>query len=1009
MYKKFFKQLIFVISLFSIQTFFGQNVSGSVTDGKSALVGVSVLVKGTSNGVQSDLDGNFKISNVSKGSVLVISYIGYITQEISVSEKTTLDVILIEDTKQIEEVLVNIGYAEKKKSLVTGAISSINANDIRNSSSQRIEQVLQGKTSGVTVTSNSGSPGSGAKVRIRGTGSNGNVDPLYIVDGVKVSSIDNISPNDISNIEVLKDAASSAIYGTQGANGIIIVTTKQGKVGDPIVNYSTQAGIQSVRTKMELMNAAQFVQYFQEAGRTQIVNNGINTNWIDELFQDAFMQRHDLSISGANNKTSYFLSGTFFDQNGVVGNASNYKRHTLRANLKSDVKDWLEVGTNITYSSIGTSPITEDDSFNGIVNHALLLDPLTPVIYSGALPQRAIDGLAAGTAMTDQFGNVYGYPTYSTGEVTNPVGSANYRFRGGIDTDKILTSLYAKLKLFKGFNFTSRFGYERSNTIDARWTPKWAVSSEAQSSTVNLNTRISRDSRWLWENFASYNKEIGNHNFTGLLGYSAESISSPFFILQGSNVARQGDSFAYFDFTERKNDKIGGAINQRNGTSIFGRLSYDFKGKYLFESSFRQDSSSFLSFKNKTAFFPSVSGAWLVSKESFLEDSKTINYLKFRGSWGQNGSDFNLSNYIGSLVFLTVAQENGNTVPVLYEGQSGVTAGKLANEDLIWERSEQLDFGLDLRILNNKLNFSADYYVKTTRDLLLTNGDLIAPPSLGIGVPAINAGTVENKGFEFELGYNNQTKTGFTYGVNLNFSTLQNEVTEIKFVGEDGFITGASAPQNGDGITRFKKGQPIWYFHGYKTNGIDPATGKINIVDTDGVAGITSNDKTNIGSPHPDFLFGGNFEIGYKGFDLMLRFQGTYGNDIFTAYHQPTRPITNKPIEFFNERWTKPGDVVNYPASQYATTAYDTDLMVKDGSYMRIKQIQFGYNFSKELAKLFRLKKLRTYLSLDDYFTFTKYNGLDPESGSFSDNSIGVDRGFYPIPAKLLFGLSVEF
>lgn len=1003
------KALILFITLLSIQYISGQNISGKVIDSKGSLSGVSILVKGTNIGTQTDFDGKYQLDKVAPGSVLIFSYLGYLSKEVTVNNQTNINVTLEEDVSQLSEVVVNIGYAVKKKSLVTGAISSINEEDIKGSSNQRVEQVLQGKTSGVTVVSSSGAPGSGAKVRIRGLGTNGNADPIYIVDGMKVSSIDNIAPNDIASLEVLKDAASTAIYGTQGANGIVMITTKQGKVGDPIITYSSQAGMQSVRTQMELMNASQFVTYMQEAGQTQVVNNGINTNWIDELFQEAILQRHDISFSGANDKTSYYLSGTFFDQNGVAGRASQYKRYTLRSNIKSDVKKWLEIGTNITYSVIGSTPIAEDDSFGGIVNHALLLDPLTPVIYTGALPQRAIDGLAAGTAMTDQYGNVYGYPTYSTGEVTNPVASANYRFRGQIDTDKILGSVYAKLKLTKGLYFTSRYGYERRNTFDNRWTPRWFVSSEAGNSSVTLNNSLSRDSRWLWENFMSYNKEIGNHNFTALLGYSAESISAPSYILRGAGVEEQSDQFAYFDFTNRDNDIIGGGIYQRKANSIFGRLSYDYKGKYLFETSLREDTSSLLSFENKSAVFAAASLGWVISKENFWEELGAINYFKLRGSWGQNGSDSNLNTYIGSLVFQSVARETGNTVPVTYQGQTGVAAGNLANKDLVWERSEQLNFGLDLRSLNNKLNFSVDYYIKTTRDLLLPNGDIIAPPSLGVGVPAINAGTVENKGLELELGYNSSTDSGFTYGINLNFSTLNNEVTEIKFVGDDGFIAGATAPQNGDGITRFKKGEPIWYFYGYQTNGINPATGEINRVDVNGDGQITSADKTNIGSPHPDYLFGGNFEFGYKGFDLMLRFQGTYGNDIFAAYHQPTRPITNKPIEFFDGRWTQPGDIATYPAAQFASTAYDTDLMVQDGSYMRIKQIQFGYNFSKELSNKFKLSQFRAYISLDDYFTFTKYNGLDPESGSFSDNSIGVDRGFYPIPAKILLGLSVTF
>ncbi|WP_158848190.1 SusC/RagA family TonB-linked outer membrane protein [Algibacter sp. L1A34] len=1007
MKNRLLKKLVLPVFLLIGSIIYAQTTAkGTVSDVTGPIPGVNVVVKGTTVGAVTDFDGEFEVK-ASKGDVLIFSFVGYVTQELNYTGQSSIKILLEEDAAQLNEVVV-VGYGTKQKSLVTGAISSIDSKDIQNNSAPRIEGVLQGKTSGVTVVSSSGAPGSGAKIRIRGAGSNGNSDPLYIVDGIKVSSIDNISPNDVANIEVLKDAASCAIYGTQGANGVIIITTKQGKVGETVVSYSTQIATQSVRTSMELMDASQFVTYFQEAGQTQVVDNGINTNWLDETFNNAFSQRHDISVSGANEKTSFYFSGSYVDQEGVVGNDSDYKRFTGRLNLKTQVNDWLELGTNITYSNIASSPIAEDDSTGGIINHALLIDPLTPVIYSGTLPQRAQDGVAAGTAMVDENGNVYGYPTYSTGEVTNPVASANFRYRGGIDTDKILSSVYAKLKLAEGLSFTSRFGYERSNTFDNRWTPIWSVSSEAQNTSVLLNNKIDRNSRWLWENFATYTKELGNHNLTGLLGYSSEKVKAPSYTLRGSDVHEQTDEFAYFDFANRDNDVIGGGIFERTGKSVFGRLSYDYLGKYLLEGSLRYDTSSFFPTDKKSGYFPAVSAGWVVSKESFWNENSKLNYAKFRASWGQNGSDNNLGTYINSLIFQTVARESG-VVPVVYEGVTGITPGNLPNPDLGWERSEQLDLGVDFRAFNSKLNFSVDYYIKTTKDLLLVDGNIIAPPSLGVGVPSINAGTVENKGLEFEIGYGDTTESGFTYGINLNLSTLKNEVTEINFVGDDGFIVGAGAPQNNDGVTRFKKGLPLWYFHGYKTDGIDPATGEIIIVDTDGVAGITSNDKTNIGSPHPDVLYGGSINLGYKNLDLNVRFQGTQGNDIFAAYHQPSRPITNKPVEFFTGRWQQAGDNATYPSAANATTAYDTDLMVEDGSYMRIKQIQLGFNFPLNLVEKIKLKKLRTYISLDDYFTFTKYNGLDPEAGSFSDNSIGVDRGFYPIPSKILLGLSIEF
>ena len=1002
MKNKLLKKLILPVFLLLGSISYAQSVSGIVSDNSGPVPGVNVLVKGTTTGTVTDFDGKFEIS-ANNGDVLAFSYVGYLTQEINYTGQPSINVLLEEDAAILDEVVV-VGYGTKKKSLVTGAISSLSSKDIQNTSAPRVEQVLQGKTPGVTVVSSSGAPGSGAKIRIRGAGSNGNSDPLFIVDGIKVSNIDNISPNDIANLEVLKDAASSAIYGTQGANGVIIITTKQGKVGETVVTYSTQIGTQSLRTDMEVMNASQFVTYSQEAGRTQVVDNGINTNWIDETFQNAPTMRHDISISGATEKNSFYFSGSYIDQEGIIGEDLGYKRFTGRLNLKSQVTDWLEVGTNVTYSNIGSNSVSEDSSENGIATHAIILDPLTPVLYEGALPQRAQDLVDNGSAMVDRNGNVYGLPTYSTGEVTNPVASANFRFRGGIDSDKILTSLYAKLNLAEGLSFTTRFGYERSNTINNSYTPIWFTSSEAQNTQITLNNSVTRNSRWLWENFASYNKELGDHSFTALLGYSSERNLTPTYSFSDSTK-----QFTYFDFSNQADNlSVGGNLTERKGNSVFGRLSYDYLGKYLLEGSLRYDTSSYFPTDNRSGYFPALSAGWVLSKENFWGEDSKISYAKLRASWGQNGSDNNLSAYIAGLVFQSVASEAG-TVPVIYEGVGGITPGALPNPGLVWERSEQLDIGADFRAFNNRLNFSVDYYIKTTRDLLLNNGNIIAPPSLGVGVPSINAGTVENKGLEFEIGYGDTTDGDFSYGVSFNLSTLKNEVTEINFVGDDGFIIGAGAPQNGDGVTRFQKGRPIWYFHGYKTDGIDPATGEIIFVDTDGVAGIDSNDKTEIGSPHPDVLYGGSIDLGYKNFDLGIRFQGTSGNDIFAAYHLPSRPNTNKPIQFFTGRWQQAGDNASFPSAANATTAYDTDLVVEDGSYMRIKQIQLGYNFPTDLANKLKLRKLRTYVSFDDFFTFTKYSGLDPEAGSFSDNSIGVDRGFYPIASKVLFGLSIEF
>ncbi|WP_343329426.1 SusC/RagA family TonB-linked outer membrane protein [Polaribacter staleyi] len=1006
-----FKVTIIACLLLCVQNVFSQNktITGQVTDSQgNTLPGVSVVIKGTTKGANADFEGNYSLPDVSPNDELVFSYLGMNSQTILVGNRTKINVVLQDNLESLDEIVV-VGYGSKKKSLVTGAISSIDSKQIKSSSNQRVESVLQGRTSGVTVSSSSGSPGSGAKIRIRGAGSSGNSEPLFIVDGMKASSIADIAPSDIANIEILKDAASAAIYGTEGANGVVIITTKRGRKGGLQVSFNSQFGIQSLKTNMELMNASQFVTYMNEAGLTSVVDNGYDTDWIEETFSTAVMHRNDINLSGATDHFSYYTSASHLDQDGIVGDGStSFKRSTFRVNLKGDVAKWLEVGINSTYSSSDKSGIQENSDTRGVIQNMLIIDPLTPVTYANeSVPQSVTDRATANgvPVLKDGNGNVYGYPSYSTGEVINPVAYGNNINRTTVDSYQFLTSAYLKFKPFEGFSFTTRLGYDKNQWDTRNMINPYYVSSEAANTTYAGSQTIVKSKRWLWENFASYEKEVGNHNFKLLAGYSAEEtrLTTPTSRSGSSSIA----DFTGFDFDL---PDFNTQINQidpspDNMVSMFGRLSYDYSGKYLFEASIRRDKSDKFPSANKSGTFPAFSAGWVVSKEDFWKEDSKLDYLKLRASWGQNGSRNNLNGnsdrtYITSTI-------NGQSIDYLGNTGSQITA--YSNPNLVWETSEQLDLGIDLRALDNKLSFSVDYYKKTTRDAIINDGTLITPGSAGFKSNEFNSGTIENKGFEFEVGYGDTTESGLRYNLNANLSTLQNKVTEILFVPEGTSLSGAGAPQNADGITRFTEGQPSWYFYGYKTDGINPANGEVVIMDTDGVAGITSADKTNIGSPHPDVLFGGNISLGYKAFDFNLQFQGTIGNDIIATYHQPSRPITNKPVHFFNERWQKAGDVASFPGAASVTGSYETDLMVEDGSFMRIKQIQFGYTLPENFTNKIHIKNLRMYVSLDDFFTFTGYKGLDPEIGNFNYNSIGVDRGFYPTAAKAVFGLSLDF
>ncbi|EDP71353.1 putative TonB-linked outer membrane protein [Flavobacteriales bacterium ALC-1] len=1006
------KKIFFAIIIFCGCFLQAQTVTGKVTSSNLPLPGASIIVKGTNNGSSSDFDGNYTINNVPSNAILVISYLGYVTREVAVEGRSVVDVSLEEDENALSEVVV-VGYGTKKKSVVTGAISSVSSKQFESASNQRVEQVLQGRVSGVTVSSSSGSPGQGAQIRIRGAGSSGNSEPLYIVDGMKTSSIVDIAPSDIANIEILKDAASAAIYGTEGANGVVLITTKAGRTGELKLSFNTQIGTQFANTDLELMDASQFVQYMNEAGFTNVVDNGVNTNWLDETFTNATIQRYDINASGGGEKTNYYASASVLDQDGIVGGKnSNFRRTTFRFNIKSQVANWLELGANSTVSFSDRNGITENNDTRGVIQNALILDPLTPVFYGdGQVPQSVIDNSAnAGDngvpLLTNSNGRVYGYPTYSTGEVVNPLALANAINNNTFDSSNFLTTLYAKFSILEGLNFTTRYGYERSIDENISTSNPYFVSSEASNTAYNGSQNVFKTNRWLWENFASYDKSFGKHNFSLLVGYSAEERNVVQPISRSGSIAIEDFNGFDFDLPELNEFNNITFPFKDNLVSTFGRLSYNFDDKYLFEGSLRADRSDKFPTANKTGVFPAASIGWVASKENFWGDDPIFDFFKVRASWGENGSRANLGGNSDQTFIITTL----NGLGIDYLGNVGAQISGFANENLVWETSEQLNFGIDLRALDNRLRFTTEYYKKTTRDLIVLDGGLITPGSAGFTSNSFNAGTIVNQGLEFEVGYSDSTDSGFRYSINANLSTLDNEVTEILFVPEGTSLVGAGAPQNPDGVTRFAEGQPAWSFFGFETDGIDPATGEVIRVDTNGDNVIDNNDKTFIGSPHPDVLYGGNINLGYKNFDFNLQFQGTIGNEIFSTYHQPSRPLSNKPEHFYTERWTGPGDTnANFPGALNVNDAYDSDLVLEDGTYMRIKQIQLGYTLPESITSKLKMSNTRIYVSLDDFFTFTKYRGLDPEVGNFGFNSVGVDRGYYPTAAKLIFGLSVNF
>lgn len=1014
-----------------------RTVTGSVKGSSGdQLPGVSILVKGTGNGTVSDIEGNFNLKVAEGNNTLIFSFIGFKTTEVDIENKSSLEVTMEIDVESLSEVLV-IGYGQQKKSLSTGAISSVKAEELKNVSNGRIDQALQGRTAGVNVTPASGSPGSAAKIRIRGVSSNGAADPLYIIDGVRsnASGMSFLSPNEIESMEILKDAASAAIYGAEGANGVIIITTKKGKLNSGVISYSGQYGVQSVQKDlMPMMNAEQYVTYLNEANAAgapttaDLAGFGEGTDWINELFQTAPMQNHSLSFSGGSEKSTYFIAGTLYEQDGIAGGKkATFDRYTLRLNTKNQIKDWIVIGQNLSYAYLKTKNLVEDDEFGSLVGSAISLDPLTPIIYTdnNNLPSHVQSALAAGQPLvTNNNGNYYGISNYVRGEFGNPQAQIQ-QARGETIESKILGNIFLDLTPFDGFKFTTRFGIDASFQRFHTYTPTFWFSSERGSNTPTGSDNWNQYYTWLWENFASYEKNIGKHHFSVLGGISYQRYLYNGVSGSYAGLFRELDNWSYADYVTDDGDRIGSNREARALQSVFGRIIYDYDNKYLFNAVFRRDGSSMLADGNKWGTFPSFSAGWVFSNEDFFSPaSDIINYAKLRASWGQNGSLSNLfpgqwQNYVSNNTGGVVKYENSDGVYL-----EGAAPSQLSNPDLKWETSEQVDIGIDLRFFKGDLSFSADYFNKTTKDLI-TPG---APPLFaGSNLNFVNAGTVVNKGFELELSYENTAFKDLKYNISGNLTTINNEVTYLD--PDYPTLRGANIGTGWNGATLVEQGYPIWYFNGYKTNGIfqnqeqinayitsnkltgyNPSPGDPIIEDVNNDGQISPADYTYIGDATPDFYFGTRLTMNYKGFDLLFFLQGQVGNEIIMGFNRTDRTTSNKPAFFFDDRWTGDGSTNEwFAANTSSDLVYSSDLMVFDGSYAKVRQLQLGYTLPNSLTEKIKIRNARLYISLDNYFTFTKYPGLDPEAGSNNNNSLGIDRGVYPVPRTVLTGITLDF
>lgn len=1009
--------MLMLMALMMSVTSFAQGLKGHVIDENGEpVIGATVAEKNNpKNATITDFDGNFVV-NIQAGHTLTVTYIGYQTFEGAAKNGMTIN--LKPDNKVLDEVVV-VGYGVQKKSSVTGAISQVKPEDMENRTIANAQQALQGKTSGVQIIQSSAAPGSSPTIRVRGYSSNSSSEPLFVVDGVRLSDISGIDPSTIASMEILKDAASAAIYGAEAGNGVVLITTKKGKPGQGKISYDFMFTDESLARIPKMLNAEQYIQFMDEGNiftKDYMLKNwdGVtNTAWTDVAFNHGHMQKHALSFTGGNDRGNYFLSLAYLNNNGIVkGDADVYKRLTATINAEYKIKDWLKVGTTNQIEKYDVRSVSTNSEYGSLLTSILMLDPLTPDTYTAEnLPYQMANAQANGKQLLqDENGNYYAVSKFYAGEQYHPMIMRD----NGLSKNQgfnINGSIYGDFTPLKGLTVTSRFGYRLAGTRSSSTSLPFYGNGVQSRDYLDFSAGSSTSIYYQWENFANYMKQFGGHTVTAMVGMSFQKSSSDnvngSLTANGEDALKKNDPlFYYLNYANASATKgVSGETNESTKYSYFGRLSYDFMGRYLLQASLRADAAdlSKLSKKTRWGYFPAVSVGWTISEEKFFAPlKKAFDSLKFRASWGQNGS----LSALGGYSYSTDMALGG-----LYPFSSGINYTQAAapstmgNDDLKWETSEQLNFGFDGILMGGRMTFGIDYFIKKTKDLLVWG----TTPSLIIGgsTSPMNAGNVENKGFEFELGWRDHIGD-FNYSIRANLSTLSNKVTYI-----DPSITRLSGSNfHTYTITYFEKGYPVYYFRGYKFAGIDKETGNPLFEDLDGDGKVSDGDLTYIGDAIPDFTYGLTLTAAYKGIDLTVFGTGSHGNKIFNCINRPDYAASNRLKEvFYDNRWTtenKNGTVPRAGANdmdKYATSS----ALVYDGSFFKIKQIQLGYTLPKNLINKVALSHARIYASLDDFFTFSKYPGFDPEAATNSTSGMGIDKGGYPTSKKVVLGLNIEF
>ena len=1017
-------------------------VSGVVTSAADQLplIGVSVQVKGTSNGSITDLDGNYSVS-VASGQTLVFSYIGFKTQEIQITNQKTLNVVMEEDSETLDEVVV-VGYGVQKKKLVTGATVQVKGETLAKMNTNSPLQAMQGQTPGVNISSTSGQPGESMKVSIRGLGTVGNASPLYLIDGVG-GDISTLNPADIESIDVLKDAASAAIYGAQAANGVVLITTKSGKAGKAQISFDAYYGWQTQARKADMLNAQEYMMIMDE----QAINSGnapydwssfesiydangnvYDTDWVNSMFQNnAQTQSYTLGITGGSETSTYAMSLGYMSQEGIVGgkDVSNYERYNFRINSEHKLfkdSDLLKVGEQVSFVYKMNNGISVGNQYNNTLRGAFGTSPLAP-IYSD---NNIYDSPYNDTTNSDWYnadGNPYGsMMTNSNNENKDVTFSGN---------------VYAELQPIKNLKFRTVFGAVYTTNEYRSFSPLYQFSIYSFNNTrTSAAQNMSHGLTMTWTNTATYDWTVGEHAFNALLGMEMSRYSGTY--LRGTTgMLRDGfDDWdhAYLDngtATSADNGLgVAGHPNDETRTvSYFARFGWNWKETYMINATVRTDGSSRFARGNRYGVFPSVSAGWTISNEAFMEDTHDwLDFLKLRVSWGQVGNQ-NIDNYqyTAPITSSNTHYIFGNQVGAdAQSGFWGAYPSRLANEDVTWETSEQTNIGIDARFLRSRLSLTADFYIKTTKDWLV-EAPILA--TAGTGAPYINGGDVKNTGIELALTWNDQIGSDFQYNVGVNGAYNKNKVGNIPT--EDGIIHGDvnMLYDNTPEFYRASNGHPIGYFWGFETAGIfqnkqqiedwraagngilqaDVQPGDVIYVDQDHNGVIDDNDKVDLGNGTPDFTYGFNIGFSYKNFDFALNAYGAAGNQIVQSYRNHANSHSNYTSAILG-RWTGEGTSNRIPRVTETNINWQfSDLYIQDGDYLRISNITIGYDFAK-LINLKAISQARLYFQVQNAFTFTKYDGMDPEIGyGTSDWVSGIDLGYYPRPRTFLVGVNLKF